>query len=165
MYFSASYYPLALPLRKPFQYIPCSVVSTLFKNLKLEGLPLSDKAVASTWTCPFAGDFSLTFIGRPLPWGRAAIALCPSKSFSLVRLKQQNKTTPTHKKKKEGKKKKKVLDHLYFCNLSPWRSVAESACSGAASPTGLRKSDSQKLDFSHKQKIKISLCCQIQTVC
>ena len=69
---------------------------------------------------PLAGDLSLTFIGRPRPGAGQPSALCPSQSFSLVRLKKRKETKPTHTKKEERKEKetkKKVLDHSV--NLRP----------------------------------------------
>lgn len=113
MYFSASYYPLALSLRKSFQYIPCSVVSTLLKTLRQRARPFP-KAWPALRTRPFAGDQS--YIHRRALPGQQPAALCPSK-FSLVRPKQQNKTKqnkqtkPTHERKEE-ERKEKVLDHL-----------------------------------------------------
>lgn len=123
MYFSASYYPLALSLRKSFQYIPCSVVSTLLKHIsKSEGLPLLHRPWPALRTPPFAGDFSLTFIGRPCPGAGQPSALCPSK----ILLSEINKTKPNpptrkkknnnnnkrkEKRKKRNRKQAKVLDH------------------------------------------------------
>lgn len=70
--------------------------------------------VASTLDIPFAGDFSLTFIGRPLPGAGQPSALCPSKSFLLSETNKQNKTNPPtgkQRRKKRKKRKKKSAGH------------------------------------------------------
>lgn len=128
MYFSASYYPLALPLRKSPQYIPCSVVSTLLKTLS-EGPPLLQiRPWPALWTCPFAGDLSLTFIGRPLP-GAATIGSVPQQKFLLSETKttkqtKQNKTHP--QKKKGGKRKKKCWTICTSVTSAPGGAAASS---------------------------------------
>lgn len=72
--FSASHHPLALPLRKSFRYIPRSVVSAQNSARGARPLPAGPRPAPRA---PLAGDFSLTFIARPLPGGRAAIGSLP----------------------------------------------------------------------------------------
>lgn len=165
MYFSASYCPLALSLRKSFQYIPCSVVSTLFKNIfKLEGLPLSLRPWPAHWTSPVAGEISLTFIGRPLPCRRAAIGSFPQSKFLLSEINKTKPNPPTRKKnkqkEKEIEKKAKVLDHsAVLFHLSRFRK--------ASHPQRWGKHSSQKRVFkkSHNRKQKHFSVCKIPMVC
>lgn len=116
MYFSASYYPLALSLRKSFQYIPCSVVSTLFlKIFKLEGLPLFQ---IRPWPAlrasrlPLAGDLSLYIHRKPQP-GAASGSSPQSKCLLSETQKHETKQNPpTEGRRKERRRKQKCRTAL-----------------------------------------------------
>lgn len=130
--FSASYYPLALPLRKSFQYIPCSVVSTFPRTAVTEGPPLPRRGRGQHRTSPFRWWFQ-SYIHRKAPaLGQGSHRLfAPVKVFlsETKQNKNENKTKPTHEKKRERKKKKttKVLDHPQSRSASAARGGALAA--------------------------------------
>lgn len=118
------------------------------------------KAWPALWTASFAGDFSLTFIGRPHPGAGQPPALCPSKSFSLMRLRKQkqNKTHPQgNKRRKEKKKEQKCWTFCDSADLSAQQgslSWLPLCCASRQRP----RNQSFRSCFSKSQKTKISFC-------